>query len=168
MSGQLSWPEDPKDAVAVTDRPRHVSVATILMYVGAVLAVPALVKLLVTPRGELEQQARESLKRTKQAVNPANVDGWISNLTMLAIVTTILSVVLWIGMALLVSRGKGWARSIATVLAAANVMLTVLNIMSGAAPSVVEWLSVLVGISAAGLLWTPQSRQWFASRNRRV
>ncbi|GAB3407086.1 hypothetical protein [Flindersiella endophytica] len=168
MSGQLSWPEDPKDALAVSDRPKHVSVAAILMYVGAVLALPAVIKLMVTPRGELEQQARESLKRTKQAVTPANVDGWISNLTMLAVITTILSILLWIGMGLLTSRGKGWARSIATVLAAANVMLTVLNIMSGAAPSVVEWLSVLVGITAAGLLWAPQSRRWFASKNQRV
>jgi hypothetical protein len=169
MSGQLSWPGDSKDVVTVSERPKHVMAAVILMYVGAVLAMPGLIKVLwFTPRSELEANARESLKRTKQSVTPAHIDSWISNLTMLAIVTTVVSVVLWIVMAQLTVRGKRWARSIATVLAAGNVFMTMLNILAGAAPSVVEWLSVLVGLTAVILLWTPLSRQWFASQNQRV
>jgi hypothetical protein len=169
MSGQLSWPEDSKDAVAVEGRPKHVRAAVVLMYVGAALAVPGLIKLLwFTPRSELVANARESLKRTKQSVTPEHINEVISNLTMLAIGTTVVTLVLWIAMAQLTARGKRWARSIATVLAAGNVFMTMLNILAGAAPSVVGWLSVLVGLSAAGLLWTPLSKQWFASQNRRV
>lgn len=164
MSGQLSWPEDPKDAVAVSERPKHVRAAAILMYIGAVLALPSLIKLLVTPRSELEEQARASLKRAKQPITDANIDTWVSQLTLLVIIVTVVSVGLWIAMALLTSRGVGWSRWVATLLAVANVFLTL-----GSPPlSYVALAGLLVGLTAAGLLWTPQSRQWFAARNRRV
>jgi O-antigen/teichoic acid export membrane protein len=164
MSGQLSWPEDPKDAVAVGEHPKHVRAAAILMYIGAVLALPSLVKLLFTPRGELEQQARDSLKRAKQPITDANIDTWISQLTLLVVIVTVVSVLLWIAMGLLNSRGYSWARWIATLLAVANVFLT----LASPPLSYVALASILVGLTAAGLLWTPQSRQWFAGKNRRV
>lgn len=164
MSGQLSWPEDPKDAVAVDGQPKHVRVAAILMYIGAVLALPSLVKLLVTPRSELEEQARDSLKRAKQPINDGTIDTWVSQLTLLVVIVTIVSVGLWILMGLMTSRGKTWARWLATLLAIANVFLT----LASPPLSYIALASLLVGLTAAGLLWTPLSRRWFAAQNRRV
>jgi hypothetical protein len=157
------WPRDPKDAVAgPSDRPRHVQIATILMYAGAIVSVAAAVLAYFAPRGPLEDAAENALRQRKQAVTPEAVDALVSSTITTLIIIMLAAAVIWAMLGFFTSKRKNWARMVATVLGVLNVLATFLYF----GPSAPALLLVVIGIAAVALLWTQTSRQWFGTSPR--
>lgn len=157
MSSPLSWPGDEKDATnSSSEQPMQVRIAVILMYVGAALAAIQPIWWLMMPASGKQEFAERALKNAEQDVTPETVSTHLGQLTTLIVVTGVLAICLWILMAFLTNKGKRWARTLATVLAMLNLVFTFT-----AQPSLHGMALVVIGIVAAGLLWTSKSRDWF-------
>lgn len=144
-------------------RPKPVVTAIRLMYVGALLAVAGVFVNALT-RSEIT----DSLKHANASRSPgdrlsaADLDH-AASLTYAAFLTmSALAVLLWLVMAVTNSRGIGWARIVATVLAVMNLLLTFgMTTRGTAAAAIAEAPTVLVGAAAVILLWQPVSSTFF-------
>jgi hypothetical protein len=175
MSGQLSWPEDPKDAKPSGDRPRQIRIAEILSYVGAavstVLAVSAFLAyrgISQTPLAERQQRAREVLQEAKRPAKAEDIAKYLDGLVQAYIsigVVLALAVILWIVMGQFITRGKAWTRMVSTGLAVVNLLFV---IASGQAYTIIGMASMVLGLAVAALLWTRPARAWFGLTNVRV
>ncbi|HZC27996.1 MAG TPA: hypothetical protein VE287_13285 [Actinopolymorphaceae bacterium] len=159
MPPMPSWPTtagDAKPSATVTEKPKQVRYAVILMYAGAVLTVLTTVLWFFGGRDQLRSDARRALQQAKRPIGPEDLDKAVNGALTFILVSGIVAIALWIFMALMADRGKGWTRIVATVLAIGNVLVNVLQGLP--LPGVVL---VIVGIVVAALLWTKPARQWF-------
>lgn len=137
--------------------------ATRLMYVGVLLAligvlVNALSRDAITSTLEHTNASRAPADRlTTHELHHA------AGLTYTAfIVMSSIAVVTWLVMAVTNSRGQGWARIVATVLAVMNLLLTIGMATRGtAAGAIAEVPTVAVGAAVVWLLWQPPSTTFF-------
>lgn len=137
--------------------------ATRLMYVGVLLAligvlINALSRDAITSTLEHTNASRAPADRlTTHELHHA------AGLTYTAfIVMSSIAVVTWLVMAVTNSRGQGWARIVATVLAVMNLLLTIGMATRGtAAGAIAEAPTVVVGAAVVWLLWQPPSTTFF-------
>jgi hypothetical protein len=163
MPPMPAWPTSDADAKPpITDRPKQVRLAVILMYVGAALqAVTIFAVFGARAQAELRTSAREVLQQQKQPAGPEQVEAAVSTIVTATVVIGAIAIALWILMALMNDRGKSWARMTGTILAVLNLFLTFMQGLS-----IVGMATVAIGIAAAALLWVPASRPWFDSSRR--
>jgi hypothetical protein len=144
-------------------RPKPVVTAIRLMYVGALLAVIGVLVNVLT-RSEITDSLKHAnaSRSVGDRLSPSDLQH-AANLTYVAFLTmSALAVLLWLLMAVTNSRGRGWARIVATVLAVMNLLLTIGMATRGtAAASIAEAPTVLVGAAAVILLWQPPSTTFF-------
>jgi hypothetical protein len=144
-------------------RPKQVVTATRLMYAGALLALIGVF---------VNALSRDEITRTLRHTNAARSPGdrltgqelrQAADITYTAfLVMSVVAVVVWLIMAVAGSRGQGWARIVATVLAVMNLLLTIGMATRGtAAAAIAEAPTVLVGAAAVWLLWQPASTRFF-------
>ncbi len=161
MPPMPSWPTSEGDAKApITDKPKQVRLAVILMYVGAALQAAAIVSVFGA-RDKLRTSARDVLVQQKQPAGPEQVEAAVSTIITATLVIGVVAIALWILMAFMNDRGKSWARMTATILAVLNLFMTFMQGLS-----IVGLVTVAVGIVAAVLLWLPASRPWFERARR--
>ncbi|YAL84030.1 hypothetical protein ACMYYO_04255 [Dermacoccaceae bacterium W4C1] len=146
-------------------KPKSIELAQKLMYVGAALSAISLVLGAVLVGSDSTKDAiRDSLRDagqdvTDDAVNTAVTVGLITSILM-----GVLGIALWLLMAKFNGAGKSWARIVATVLGALNVIFSLLQFTqptangAGIAMSVV---SMLLAIAILVLLWRPESSQYY-------
>ena len=148
-----------------SDPPQPVRTAVLLMWVGAAISLLSVILTVAQTDAIREQLSRQQL--------PAgtDVDAVLSTTIAVAVVIGVIGVALWALMAVMNRRGKVWARIVATVLGALNVLLNLLTIAgaAGATPS----LSLLVGVVSlllaaviVFLLWRPESSRWYDAMSR--
>jgi len=78
------------------------------------------------------------------------------------IVLSAVAALVWLVMAVTNSRGQGWARIVATVLAVLNLLLTIGMATRGTtAGALAQAPTVLVGAAVVWLLWQPPSTTFF-------
>ncbi|WP_020578522.1 hypothetical protein [Actinopolymorpha alba] len=158
--GMPTWPSGEGDAApSPTEKPRVVMIAVLLMYFGAALSAVGALSVFWY-RDELRAGARRALQQQDKRATPEAVESFATNAMTLILVFGLIAIAIWVFMALMNDRGKGWARLTATGLAVANVVYSLQTL------SILSLASVLVGIVAAGLLWTPAARQWFDGAQR--
>lgn len=144
-------------------RPRSVVLAVRLMYAGLLFALIGVAVNALSRHAILTSLERTNASRQAQERLSAGSLHDAADLTYQAfLVMSILAAVVWVVMAVANSRGRSWARIVATVLAVLNVLLTIGMATKGtAAAAIAEVPTVLVGAAAAWLLWQRPSSRFF-------
>jgi len=132
--------------------PSSVSLAQKLMYALAALSViGTLLSLLDT------DAIRE------MAPSGTDPDTFATATVTTSVIITVISVIVWLLLARFVGRGKGWARIVATVLAALGILLSLLTLGGTAITTVLGIIGLLVYVALIVVLWRKESTAFFKS-----
>lgn len=175
MSGPLKWPEETGGDSGRQERPKHIRTAAILTYLGSAIslvlafgAYRSYRQLGDTPIEEQRERAKEILERSEQPAGRQEVDEYLDLManSILGIgVFLVIAAAVWVFVGLMISRGKAWTRLTASALAFCNLPFI---FVTGQMSTYIGIASVVLGIVAAGLLWSRQSREWLGAASIRV
>jgi len=142
--------------------PPSVVMAVRLMYAGAVVTAVGLVVGLATV-GSL----RTALHKSDPSLTPTQLHNLQTVVIVGSVVIGLISIGLWVWMALMNKAGKSWARIVATVLFVLDTLFLLLGLAraGAAASSLVSILTWLIGVGAIILLWRKDSSVYFTARS---
>lgn len=140
--------------------PPSLVMAVRLMYAGAVVSAVSLVVGLVTV-GSL----RTALHKSQPSLTPAQLHNLQTIVIVGSVAIGLISIGLWVWMALMNKAGKSWARIVATVLFGLDTLFLLLGLAraGAAASSLVSILTWLIGLGAVILLWRKDSSEYFTA-----
>ena len=147
---------------ARTEPPPSVVMAVRLMYVGAAVSAVSLVVGLATV-GSL----RTALHRSDPSLTPAQLHNLQTVVVVGSVAIGLISILLWVWMALMNKAGKSWARIVATVLFGLDTLFLLLGVARGgaAAGTLVSILIWLIGLGATILLWRKDSTEYITAQS---
>jgi len=133
-----------------------------LMYAGAVVSAVSLVVGLATV-GSL----RNALHKSQPTLTPTQLHDLQTVVVVGSIAIGLISIGLWLWMALMNKAGKSWARIVATVLFGLDTLFLLLGVAraGAAASSLVSVLIWLIGLGAVVLLWRKDSTGYFTAQS---
>jgi hypothetical protein len=142
--------------------PPSVVMAVRLMYAGAVVSAVSLVVGLATV-GSL----RSSLHKSQPTLTPTQLHDLQTIVVVGSVVIGLISIGLWVWMALMNKAGKSWARIVATVLFGLDTLFLLLGVAraGAAASSLVSILIWLIGLGAVVLLWRKDSTEYITAQS---
>ena len=142
--------------------PPSVVMAVRLMYAGAVVSAVSLVVGLATV-GSL----RSALHKSQPTLTPTQLHDLQTIVVVGSVVIGLISIGLWVWMALTNKAGKSWARIVATVLFGLDTLFLLLGVAraGAAASSLVSILIWLIGLGAVVLLWRKDSTEYFTAQS---
>src|SRR5215510_7578306 len=142
--------------------PPSVVMAVRLMYAGAVVSAVSLVVGLATV-GNL----RDALHKSDPSLTPTQLHNLQTVVIVGSVAIGVISIGLWLWMALMNKAGKSWARIVATVLFGLDTLFLLLGLAraGAAASSLVSILIWLIGLGAVILLWRKDSSEYFAAQS---
>jgi hypothetical protein len=142
--------------------PPSVVMAVRLMYAGAVVSAVSLVIGLATV-GSL----RTALHKSQPTLTPTQLHDLQTVVVVGSIVIGLISIGLWVWMALMNKAGKSWARIVATVLFGLDTLFLLLGLAraGAAASSLVSVLIWLIGLGAVVLLWRKDSTEYITAQS---
>jgi hypothetical protein len=142
--------------------PPSVVMAVRLMYAGAVVSAVSLVVGLATV-GSL----RSSLHKSQPTLTPTQLHDLQTIVVVGSVVIGLISIGLWVWMALMNKAGKSWARIVATVLFGLDTLFLLLGVAraGAAASSLVSILIWLIGLGAFVLLWRKDSTEYITAQS---
>src|SRR5690606_31262540 len=118
-------PPHPMAAASAADleQPSTIRTAVRLMWVGAALSLlGALTIFFVT------DQIRDEVRTSEPSLTSSEVDSAVAVLVTFTVISGLVTVGLWLWMAIANGKGKNWARVVATVLGALNVLFTLASL----------------------------------------
>ncbi|HEX2363302.1 MAG TPA: hypothetical protein VHI11_14635 [Jiangellaceae bacterium] len=139
--------------------PPSILTAVKLMYAGAVLSGISFVTSLLT-----QESAREAALENNPSLTESELDTAVAIGITIAVVVGLIAILLWVWMAESNRRGKSWARIVATVLGALNIVFTVVGLMIGPGSGLVVAFSLISAALAAVilyLLYRPDSNAYY-------
>ena len=139
--------------------PPSVVMAVRLMYAGAVVSALSLIVGLVTV-GSL----RTSLHKSDPSLTTSQLHSLQTVVVVGSVFIGVISVGLWVWMALMNKAGKSWARIVSTVLFGLDTLFLLLGLArAGAAGgTLVSILTWLIGLGTIIFLWRKDSSAYFA------
>lgn len=132
-----------------------------LMYVGAALSATFLVLGLV-----LAGSLRDQIADEQPDLSATELDAAVAISTVFAVVIGLISVGLWIWMAVMNRRGRSWARVVATVLGGLNILFTLISIavtQNTGIGTIVNLISLVLAAAILWLLYRPESSAYYAA-----
>jgi hypothetical protein len=143
---------------AQSEPPPSVVMAVRLMYAGAVVSALSLIVGLVTI-GSL----RNSLHKAQPSLTPTQLHDLQTVVVVGSIFIGLISIGLWLWMALMNKAGKSWARIVATVLFGLDTLFLLLGVAraGAAAGTLVSILTWLIGLGAVIYLWRKDASAYF-------
>lgn len=166
--GVPQYPQGSDSPVAAAQQPPSITRAVMLMRVGAVLSGLSLVVALLS-RSSMRDSIRTALVDGEETFTQDDVIA-IYNFTLATIIfVTVLSVVLWLGMASANGKGRKWARIVSTALGALNVTFFLTTLERGRSTTVnaaISVISVLLAVAILVLLWRRESTDYYNARSR--
>ncbi len=149
---------------APVEQPDSIRTAVRLMYIGAALSLLG-VLLTFTQIDAI----RDAIEDSDDTLTSSEVDTLVNVSIGSAVVAGLVGVGLWVWMAVKNGQGRSWARVVATVLGALNIVFTLLGLAGGTATAV-TLVSSLVSLVLAGvilyLLYRPESTRFYDFRSR--
>jgi hypothetical protein len=139
--------------------PSSIMTAVKLMYAGAALAAIGFLTSLLT-----QDSVREQALERAPDLTESEVDAIVAFAIAFAVVVGLIGVLLWVWMAETNRRGKSWARVVATVLGALNVLLTLFGLFTGQYAGIVLVFNLISAVLAAVilyLLYRPDSNAYY-------
>jgi len=142
--------------------PPSVVMAVRLMYAGAVVSAVSLVVGLATV-GSL----RTALHKSQPTLTPTQLHDLQTVVVVGSVFIGLISIGLWVWMALMNKAGKSWARIVATVLFGLDTLFLLLGLAraGAAASSLVSILIWLIGLGAVILLWRKDSSEYITAQS---
>ena len=142
--------------------PPSVVMAVRLMYGGAVLSGVSLVVGLATV-GSL----RTALHKSDPSLTAKQLHDLQTVVVVGSVAIGVISIALWVWMALTNQAGKSWARIVATVLFGLNTLFLLLGVAraGAAAGTLVSILIWLIGLGAVILLWRKDSSAYITGQS---
>jgi hypothetical protein len=139
--------------------PPSVVRAVQLMYAGAVVSAISLIVGLATV-----SSLRSSLHKSDPSLTPTQLHNLQTVVVVGSVVIGLVSIGLWVWLALANKAGKAWARVVATVLFGLDTIFLLLGLAraGAAAGTLVSILTWLIGLGAVILLWRKDSSAYFA------
>lgn len=144
-------------------QPSSVRTAVRLMWVGAAISVIGLI-ISFASLSTLKSQIRDQLESSGQKVTQNMVDTGYTTGIVTMILFGVVGALLWLWMSWKNGQGRRWARIVATVFAALNLIGTVSSFARGSATTaalVVQLVGLLVGLVVVVLLWRKESTEFF-------
>jgi hypothetical protein len=137
--------------------PSSVQNAVRLMYVGAAISTVSFIVSLATIGGTKTAIRKDFPKYTTQQVNQE-----AKFIVVLAVISGVLGIALWLWMARKTGEGKGWARILSSVLFLFST-LDMIGVIAGPKTFTIIFpiLTWLIGLGAIVLLWQPVSSSYF-------
>jgi hypothetical protein len=141
--------------------PPSVVMAVRLMYAGAVVSALSLIVGLLTV-GSL----RNSLHKAQPSLTPSELHNLQTVVVVGSVLIGVISIGLWVWMALLNKAGKSWARVVATVLFGLDTLFLLLGVAraGAAAGTLVSILTWLIGLGAVIYLWRKDASAYISSQ----
>jgi len=138
--------------------PASVVMAVRLMYAGAVVSALSLIVGLVTIGG-----LRDSLHKSQPTLTPTQLHNLQTVVVVGSVFIGLVSIGLWVWMALTNKAGKPWARIVASVLFGLDTIFLLLGVAraGAAAGTLVSILTWLIGLGAVVYLWRKDSSAYF-------
>jgi heme A synthase len=130
-----------------------------LMYAGAALAAIGFLTSLLT-----QDSVREQALERAPDLTESELDAIVAFGLAFAVIAGLIGVLLWVWMAETNRRGKSWARIVATVLGALNVVLTLIGLLTGQFAGIVLVFNLVSAVLAAAilyLLYRPDSNAYY-------
>jgi hypothetical protein len=130
-----------------------------LMYAGAALSAISFLTSLLTQESVRDQIAEANPDYTEEQLDTTVAFG-----VAFAVVIGLIAILLWVWMAEANRRGKSWARVVATVLGALNIVFTVVGLLLGQSSGLVVVFSLVSAALAAVilyLLYRPDSNVYY-------
>jgi hypothetical protein len=151
-AGQMPEPVRPEP-------PPSVVMAVRLMYAGAVVSALSLIVGLLTV-GSL----RTSLHKAQPSLTPTELHNLQTVVVVGSVFIGLISIGLWVWMALMNKAGKSWARIVATVLFGLDTLFLLLGVAraGAAAGTLVSILTWLIGLGAVIYLWRKDASAYFS------
>jgi len=152
-------PIQPEPSAPVGPAPMPVARAVQLMFIGAALSIIGLI-VTVANKDAIRDQALEGNPR------PEDVDTIVNATLAFSIVLGLIFTALWIGLALMVRRGKNWARIVTWVLAGLGVLFTLPSLFNplNALSLTLSIIGGLLDVAIIVLLAMRQSNEFFKPR----
>ncbi|HEU0214535.1 MAG TPA: hypothetical protein VFR13_10650 [Jiangellaceae bacterium] len=153
--------ESPGAAAAPAAPPPSLLTAVRLMYVGAALSATFLVLGLV-----LADSLRDQIADEQPDLSATELDAAVAISTAFAVIIGLLSVGLWIWMAVMNRKGRSWARVVATVLGGLNILFTLISIavtQNTGIGTIVNLISIVLAAAILWLLYRPESSAYYAA-----
>ena len=135
--------------------PPTMVMAVRLMYAGAVVSAISLIVGLATV-GSLH----DSLHRAQPSLTPTELHQLQTVLVVGSVVIELISIGLWVWMALMNKAGKPWARVVATVLFGLYTLYLLFFVIRAGAGALVPVLTWLIGLGALILLWRKDTSEY--------
>ena len=132
-----------------------VVMAVRLMYAGAVVSALSLIVGLATV-GSL----RDSLHKAQPKLTPTQLHDLQTVVVVGSIFIGVISIGLWVWMALMNKAGKPWARVVATVLFGLYTLYLLFFVIRAGAGALVPVLTWLIGLGALILLWRKDTSEY--------
>ena len=139
--------------------PPSVVRAVQLMYAGAVVSAISLIVGLATV-----SSLRSSLHKSDPSLTAAQLHNLQTVVVVGSVLIGLISIGLWVWLALMNKAGKAWARVVATVLFGLDTLFLLLGVAraGAAAGTLVSILTWLIGLGAVILLWRKDASAYFA------
>jgi hypothetical protein len=108
---------------------------------------------------------RTSLHKSQPSLTPAQLHNLQTIVVVGSVAIGLISIGLWVWMALMNKAGKSWARIVGTVLFGLDTLFLLLGLAraGAAASSLVSILTWLIGLGAVILLWRKDSSEYFTT-----
>lgn len=144
--------------------PRPVVLAARLMYVGAAVSALNLIAGLFTVGA-----VRSTLHHARPDLSPTQLHQYTVFLVVSSVISAVVSIALWLGMAYATRAGHSWARIASTVLFAINTLLLAVSVarVQTVLDLIVSLLVWVVGLAAVVLLWRKESSAFYAAARGR-
>lgn len=158
----------PYAAGAPPERPKSLDLAVTLMRVGAALSLLGLV--LVFFMGDAMREAVEtSMQDTGTEMTPEAVDAAVAVGTVFAVVMALIGVALWLWMAHMNGKGRGWARILATVFFGLFALSSLASLAqpAPALSRVATLVQLALGAVIVFLLWKKESSAYYDAMSQR-
>jgi hypothetical protein len=139
--------------------PPSVVRAVQLMYAGAVVSAISLIVGLATV-----SSLRSSLHKSDPSLTAAQLHNLQTVVVVGSVLIGLISIGLWVWLALMNKAGKAWARVVATVLFGLDTIFLLLGVAraGAAAGTLVSILTWLIGLGAVIFLWRKDASAYFA------
>lgn len=146
----------------MTSAPTSIVRAKYAMWAGAVLQVVTILTAVVG-MDDMRAQVTDALDEQGAPYTESTVDAAVTLGIGFSVFLGIVGAILWVLMAWLNGKGKGWARITATVLFALFVISFLFSLAQAttAVTLIVNVLVLIVGAAATFFLWQKDSTAWF-------
>jgi hypothetical protein len=166
--GMPAYPRGAEPAAAApVAQPQSIVTAVRLMWAGAALSALGLVVGLLT-LGSLKDNIKDQLAKNDSTLTQSEIDTAYNIGIATIIIVSILGIALWLWMARANGKGRKWARIVATVLGALNVIFTLISLGQGQAAAgsvILSVISAVLAIAILVMLWRKESSEFYNARS---